>query len=79
MPLDNDEMCGSEKDGSKSHEYCRYCYQNGAFTTPDITLEEMKSIVIREMQKRNIDSKIIDMAVKSLPHLKRWGTATAQL
>ena len=31
---------GTEKDGSKSKDYCKYCYQNGEFTS-DVTLEEM--------------------------------------
>lgn len=72
MPLDDAEMRGTEKDGSKSHEYCKYCYQDGAFVNPNMTLKEMRSIVVTQMQKRNIDQKIIDMAVNTLPHLKRW-------
>jgi len=78
MPLDNAEMLGSEKDGSKSQEYCKYCYQDGAFIAPAMSLKEMTSVVISEMRKRNIDQKVIDMAVNSLPHLKRWATVTAQ-
>ena len=72
MPLDNTELLGTEKDGSKSQEYCKYCYQNGAFTNPGMTLKEMSSVVITQMEKINFDSKTIDMAVSSLPHLKRW-------
>ena len=74
MPLDNPELLGTEKDGSKSQEYCKYCYQNGAFTKPGMTLKEMTSVVITQMEKINFDSKTIDMAVSSLPHLKRWRT-----
>ena len=79
MPLDNPELLGTEKDGSKSHEYCKYCYQNGAFINPKMSLKEMTSLVITQMEKRNIDSKIIDMAVSSLPNLKRWRTKMASL
>ena len=79
MPLDDSAMLGTEKDGSKNHEYCKYCYQDGAFVNPDMTLKEMTSIVIFQMQKRNIDQKIIDIAVSTLPHLKRWTTKTAEL
>ena len=78
MPLDNPELPGTEKDGSKSQEYCKYCYQNGAFINPDMTLKEMSSVVITQMEKMNIDSKTIDMAVSSLPHLKRWKTSEKQ-
>ncbi len=40
MPLEKTEDFGTEKDGSQSVEYCRYCYQNGEWTQPEITLEE---------------------------------------
>lgn len=74
MPLDKPELLGTEKDGSKSHEYCTYCYQNGAFINPNMTLPEMKTLVKEQMK---IDTGIIDMSVNSLPNLKRWRTASA--
>ena len=72
MPLDNQELLGTEKDGSKNHEYCKYCYDQGAFTNPDMTLKEMTSLVITQMEKMNINPKTIDVAVSSLPSLNRW-------
>jgi radical SAM superfamily enzyme len=72
MPLDKPEMMGTEKDGSKSKEYCTYCYQNGVFVNPNMKLEEMKTLVKEQMEKREIDTSIINMAVSSLPNLKRW-------
>lgn len=39
MPL-SEEVLGTEADGSKSEEYCIYCYKDGAFTG-DFTMEEM--------------------------------------
>ena len=78
MPLDNPELRGTEKDGSKSQEYCNYCYQKGTFTDPHMTLKEMSLSVITHMEKMNIDSKKIDIAVSSLPHLKRWRTKEIQ-
>ena len=79
MPLDNPELLGTEKDGSKNIEYCKYCYENGAFVNPNMSLKEMTSVVITQMEKRNIDPKIIDMAVSSLPNLKRWRIKIASL
>ena len=72
MPIDDIGNRGTEKDGSKSRDYCRYCYQNGAFTTPNMALEEMKSIVVTEMKKTNIPDGIIQTSLEMLPHLKRW-------
>lgn len=40
MPLARDEDAGTEADGSRSAEYCIYCYRDGAFTEPDLTREE---------------------------------------
>lgn len=79
MPLDKPELMGTEKDGSKSNEYCTYCYQNGSFVNPDMTLDEMKTVVKEQMEIRKIDAGIIDMAVSGLPHLKRWRAKTFSL
>ena len=35
------EDYGTNKDGSPNDEYCIDCFQNGEFTEPDITLNEM--------------------------------------
>lgn len=72
MPISDVANRGTERDGSKSDEYCMYCYQNGAFTTPDMTLNEMKSTVVTQMQKRHIPEAIIQKSLAMLPHLKRW-------
>jgi radical SAM superfamily enzyme len=79
MPLDKPELFGTETDGSASNEYCIYCYKNGAFTTPNITLSEMKTLVKQQMEKMKIDSSIINMSVNSLPGLKRWRSTKASL
>jgi hypothetical protein len=72
MPIDNVADRGTEKDGSKSSEYCKYCYQNGAFINPNMSFEEMKSLVITQMEKMNLPADIIQNSVRSLPNLKRW-------
>ncbi|MGZ8543647.1 MAG: zinc ribbon domain-containing protein [Flavisolibacter sp.] len=78
MPLDEPGRMGTEKDGSKTNEYCAYCYQNGAFVNPKMTLEEMKIVVKTEMEKREKDAGLINTAVSSLSRLKRWATAMPQ-
>lgn len=72
MPLESADVLGTEKDGSPSKEYCRYCYQNGQFTDPKMSLDQMKVIVKTEMEKRNIPNGLIEKAVNILPELKRW-------
>lgn len=72
MPLDDETLRGTEKDGSRSAEYCTYCYRDGKFVNPAMTLKEMSSLVVSKMEEMHIDSKTIDLAVMSLPELKRW-------
>jgi radical SAM superfamily enzyme len=77
MPLDKPEMLGTEKDGSKSKEYCTYCYQNGGFVNPGMTLADMRKIVKEKMEELKIDTKIINIALTTLPNLNRWKTVPA--
>lgn len=72
MPIDNIESRGTEKDGSVSRDYCRYCYRNGAFINPGMTKEEMKVFIVAKMRAMGIPDEIINRSVNYLPHLKRW-------
>ena len=72
MPLDNLELLGTEKDGSPNSEYCKYCYQNGEFTYPGITLDQMKERMSKMLDKENLPEDILEAAISRLPHLKRW-------
>jgi hypothetical protein len=72
MPLDNSGVLRTEKGGSKSQEYCKYCYQDGTFINAGMTLDEMRALLKTQMEKMKIDTGIINTAVASLPNLKRW-------
>jgi hypothetical protein len=72
MPLDHPELLGTEKDGSPSSEYCKYCYQNGEFTHPGTTLDEMKERMTKMLDKEKLPGDILEAAISRLPHLKRW-------
>jgi hypothetical protein len=41
MPLNAPGDRGTESNGDESPYYCRYCYQRGAFTEPDATIDTM--------------------------------------
>ena len=43
---------GTNADGSKSGEYCSYCYQKGRFTEPDITCQQMAAKVQAIMKEK---------------------------
>lgn len=75
MPMGNtDEMYGTEKDGSKSADYCKYCYENGEFTFNG-SMEEMIEICVPPMVENNpgmTQEQARDMMKRFLPMLKRW-------
>lgn len=72
MPIDDMDLRGTEKNGSKSSEYCAYCYAKGEFLAPNATLEDMKLLVKTEMEKRHIPNEVIQASMSMLPYLKRW-------
>ena len=55
MPMgQTDELYGTNKDGSKSTDYCSYCFKDGEFTA-DISMEEMIEVCIPHMLQSNKD------------------------
>lgn len=76
MPMGKtDEMYGTEKDNSKSTDYCKYCYENGAFTFRG-SMEEMIEICVSPMVENNpgmTQDSAREMMRKFFPMLKRWG------
>lgn len=75
MPMgQTDEMYGRESDGSISADYCKYCYDNGKFTS-NATMDEMIEICIPPMVEANADMSEDDarkMMKEYFPNLKRW-------
>lgn len=76
MPLDSEALKGTERNGSKTNEYCLYCYENGTFINPNMTLDEMSVIVKTQMEKMNLPVSLIDKSIQLLPDLRRWKTTT---
>lgn len=78
MPMgETDEMYGTEKDGTKSEDYCKYCYTDGQFYK-DQTLEEMVETCVPFMMEDNKEltkKEATNQLMAFLPTLKRWNTA----
>lgn len=73
MPLSKDDKGGgTEKDGRKSLLYCSHCYQNGAFTQPDITVDQMVDLVKGKMKEMHIPGFLSYFMTRNIPSLKRW-------
>lgn len=73
MPLHGTEQLGTKEDGSKHAEYCLYCYEQGAFKQPDLTIDQMVEICVPFMVEEGMEEgKAREMMVHYLPTLKRW-------
>ena len=78
MPMgETDEMYGTETSGSKSPDYCKFCYDSGAFTSPNLTLEEqietVAAIMVKDFGFSPEDAR--EQCKEGIPNLKRWKTA----
>lgn len=52
MPIDDPALRGTERGGTPSEHYCKYCYQEGAFTG-EMTMEEMIDFCTPMMVRAN--------------------------
>jgi len=84
MPMgDTDEMYGTNADGSKNTDYCKYCFENGNLTQ-NCTMEQMIEICVPHMldsadkgmdkeDAQNLtEEKAREMMREFFPTLKRW-------
>ena len=74
MPMEKPEDYGTNADGSKNEDYCQFCFQNGTFTAPDITLEQMIDMVTGIMinQLKIPEAQAKEITKSFIPQLKRW-------
>lgn len=73
MPLAHDpDGGGTNADGSTSDVYCSYCYQNGAFTQPDITAKEMQAFCYDKIREMGQPKLIAWFFTRPIPKLARW-------
>ena len=80
MPLAMDpNIGGTEADGSKTTEYCSYCYVNGAFTQPDLTAQAMIVRVRSKLLEKNIPPSAITVVTEDIPLLRRWRTGVSSV
>ena len=75
MPLgDAEALYGTQADGSRSADYCQYCYQNGQFTAA-CTMEEMIEFCVPHMLQANPgmeEAQARSIMQQCFPALKRW-------
>lgn len=78
MPITSPREFGTNADGTKSTDYCVYCYRDGAFDE-DLTMDEMIDHCVKCFEVFNKDAgthfskeKAIAEMKALFPTLKRW-------
>lgn len=72
MPLKKESDKGTEADGSLSETYCAMCYQNGAFTDPNATPQQMQEIANQALRDKHVPGLLRKLAMRQIPKLARW-------
>ena len=73
MPLKKDPKGGgTNSDGTKNNMYCSYCFANGKFLRPDITLEEMETLVREKMKEMGMPGFMAKLLTMGTAKLERW-------
>ncbi|AVH75387.1 zinc ribbon domain-containing protein [Weissella koreensis] len=77
MPIEHLEDFGTNSNGIRNREYCNYCFENGKFNDPNLTIDDMIKINLDGLDhnpnigylKRFVLKK---MYPKNLAKMKRW-------
>jgi hypothetical protein len=74
MPFKNDPKGGgTNADGTKSNMYCSLCYQNGKFTQPDFTADDMQRFVKGKLKELGFIHRLFAGPFsKQVYKLERW-------
>ena len=73
MPLNKDgKGGGTELNGKKNTMYCSHCYENGKFTLPNITVDEMKERVSNKMIEMKFPKFLAKLFTRNIYKLERW-------
>lgn len=77
MPLD-DGFYGTQKDGVATTEYCKFCYQDGEYLQPEMTVDVMIEMSINNMisEQEYTQEEATLLAHEYIPKLKRWKNDT---
>ena len=74
MPIDSNELLGTNKDGSLNEDYCKYCYDNGIFID-DVTMEEYIDMCSKYGDQAGMtNEEMKEYCTKLFPTLKRWNS-----
>lgn len=72
MPIASDDQLGTNKDGSISQDYCKYCYDKGEFIDK-VSMEEYIDMCSQFGAQAGMTNEEMKALCQQLfPTLKRW-------
>lgn len=72
MPLTDESLLGTNKDGSINNDYCKYCYSGGEFVDK-VSMEEYIEMCARFGEQAGMTNEQMREYCKQIfPTLKRW-------
>ena len=63
---------GTNADKSINAIYYAYCYEDGKFKQPNISVTEMQAFCKSKMKEMGFPGFLAGLFVKGIPKLKRW-------
>ncbi|HEU5260476.1 MAG TPA: zinc ribbon domain-containing protein [Gemmatimonadales bacterium] len=74
MPLGKPEDFGTDITGYRVNDYCHFCFRNGAFTEPQVSMQAMIDKCVDIMAKGGImpEAQARTLMTDVIPKLKRW-------
>ena len=79
MPLHKPEDFGTSAEGFRVNDYCAFCFGDGVFTEPSLTMRQMMEKCVPFMAEAGIpEVQARGLMEAIMPKLKRWrGPSTA--
>jgi len=80
MPLEKPEDFGTSRSGYRVNDYCHFCYRDGAFTNPGLTMDQMIDLCVVIMRRQALmpEAEARVLLAEVMPRMKRWREATTQ-
>jgi hypothetical protein len=80
MPLTKPEDFGTLSSGFRVNDYCHYCFSDGQFTSPEISMAGMIDQCVAALTRQGMtQEQARTLMTDVLPRLKRWQAPAATL
>jgi hypothetical protein len=79
MPLNGPVDFGTDAGGCRVNDYCQFCFRDGEFTEPDISMPQMIDRCVMFMSTHGVmtQSKARALLTEEIPRMRRWRAPAA--